>query len=177
LVLNIEVPDVPGADLGRAVRDLSDDFVAYGIGFAVVGLFWYEHHRLFSRLSRGNPRLVVVNMMMLAAIALMPFTTALLGRYDEPLAVALYAGNVAVAIVLNGLVALVALDGGLRTDIHDAADAARRRRATIAGALARAGVFLASIAIAYGISEGLAQWFWLTLILVSVAERRASDEP
>ena len=173
LVLNIEVPDVPGADLGRAIRDLSDDFVAYGIGFAVMGLFWYEHHRLFSRLTHNSFRLVVVNTVLLASIALMPFTTAVLGRYDEPLAVALYAVNVAAAIVLSRLVTLVALDEGLLSDVHGEAETARQRRIVLVGIVAQAGVFLVSIAIAYGISESLAKWFWLVLIPIGRLEGRA----
>ena len=80
LVLNIEVPDVPGSDLGSAIADLSQDLVAYGIGFAVIGLFWFEHHKLFASLGRASGRLVVVNTALLALIALMPFTTAVLGR-------------------------------------------------------------------------------------------------
>jgi uncharacterized membrane protein len=52
LVLNIDVPDVAGDDLGDALADLSGDLVTYGIGFAVMGLFWYAHHKLFARRRR-----------------------------------------------------------------------------------------------------------------------------
>src|ERR1700710_2487095 len=113
LVLNLQVPDVPGKDLGKAISDLSAGFLAYGIGFAVVGGFWYDHHRLFSRLRHGSGRLVLVNLLLLACIGMMPFTTNLLGRYDEPLAVPLYAVNVGVAIPLHGLTSRIAYDDGL----------------------------------------------------------------
>ena len=56
LVLNLEVPHVAGAQLSAAISELSDAFVAYAIGFAVMGLFWYEHHRLFSSLARTSGR-------------------------------------------------------------------------------------------------------------------------
>jgi uncharacterized membrane protein len=171
LVLNIEVPDVPGSDLGSAISDLSDDFVAYGIGFAVIGLFWYEHHRLFALLGRANGRLVLVNTALLALIALMPFTTAVLGRYDEPLAVALYAGNVGLTVILSGLTTLVAIGGGLYAEpVPDATSS--RRRELIVDTTARALVFLVSIPIAYAISESLAKWFWLMLLVLSVVDRR-----
>ena len=168
LVLNIEVPDVPGSDLGSAISDLSDDFVAYGIGFAVIGLFWYEHHRLFASLGRASGRLVLVNTALLALIALMPFTTAVLGRYDEPLAVALYAGNVGLTVIFSGLTALVAIGGGLY--VEPAAHS--QRREVIVDTTGRALVFLVSIPIAYAISESLAKWFWLLLLVVSVVDRR-----
>ena len=171
LVLNIEVPNVPGRDLGSAISDLSDDFVAYGIGFAVIGLFWYEHHKLFATLVRASGRLVLVNTAFLALIALMPFTTAVLGRYDEPLAVALYAGNVGLTLILAGLTALVAIDGGLSAE-PDPDRTRSRRREVLIDTTGRALVFLLSIPIAYTISESLAKWFWLLLLVVSVADRR-----
>jgi uncharacterized membrane protein len=171
LVLNIEVPDVPGRDLGSAIADLSDDLVAYGIGFAVIGLFWYEHHKLFASLGRASGRLVLVNTALLALIALMPFTTAVLGRYDEPLAVALYAGNVGLAVLLSGLTALVAIGGGLYAE--PAPDLTHsRRREVIVDTTGRALVFLVSIPIAYMISQSLAKWFWLLLLVVSVVDRQ-----
>ena len=55
-MLNLEVPEVDGADLGSAISDLSDDLVVYAIGFAVIGIFWYGHHKLFARLGRGERR-------------------------------------------------------------------------------------------------------------------------
>jgi uncharacterized membrane protein len=173
LVLNIEVPDVPGSELGSAISDLSADFVAYGIGFAVIGLFWYEHHKLFASLARANGRLVVVNTVLLALIALMPFTTAVLGRYDEALAVALYAGNVGFTVILSGVTALVAISDGLYAEPDpNSTRRHRRHREVIVDTTARALVFLISIPIAYAISESLAKWFWLLLLVLSVVDRR-----
>ena len=171
LVLNLDVPDVAGGDLGSAISDLSDDFVAYGIGFAVIGLFWYEHHRLFASLERSNGRMVLVNTALLALIALMPFTTAVLGRYDEPLAVALYAGNVGLTVLVSGLMVLVALTCGLYGDPEPGRPRPQVREVAISTA-ARALIFLISIPIAYGISESLAKWFWLLLLALAVPERR-----
>jgi uncharacterized membrane protein len=171
LVLNIEVPDVPDSELGSAISDLADDFVAYGIGFAVIGLFWFEHHKLFAVLGRASGRLVVVNTALLALIALMPFTTAVLGRYDEPLAVALYAGNVGLTVLLSGLTTLVALNDGLYAEPAPAQTGARRREVII-GVTARALVFFVSIPIAYAISQSLAKWFWLLLLVLTLADRR-----
>ena len=171
LVLNIEVPDVPGSELGSAISDLSDDFVAYGIGFALIGLFWFEHHKLFALLGRASGRLVVVNTALLALIALMPFTTAVLGRYDEPLAVALYAGNVGLTVLLSGLTTLVAINDGLYAEPPPDQIGARRRE-VIVGVTGRALVFFVSIPIAYAISQSLAKWFWLLLLVITLADRR-----
>ncbi len=167
LVLNLDVPHVAGSELGSALSDLSSAFVAYGIGFAVMGLFWYAHHKLFSRLERSNGRLVLVNMALLALLALMPFTTAVLGRYNEPLAVALYAGNVGLAMLLDGLLEVVAI----RDDLFEA-QKPRGQRETIARAISRSLVFFVSIPLAYAISPSFAQWFWLLLIALAIPERR-----
>jgi TMEM175 potassium channel family protein len=167
LVLNIEVPDVPGKDLGHAISDLSSLFLAYGIGFAVMGGFWYDHHRLFARLQRSSGRLVVVNLLLLASIGMMPFTTDVLGRYNEPIAVALYAVNVGVTVLLNGLLAEIADTGRLLLPGERAHDFVR-------GTLPNIAVFALSIAIAYGISESLAKWSWLLLLLTPRLARRRS---
>jgi uncharacterized membrane protein len=172
LVLNLEVPDVPGSDLGHAIRDLSGDLVAYAIGFAVMGLFWYGHHKLFARLVRSNTRLVVVNTVLLAFIALMPFTTAVLGRYDEPLAVALYAVNVGIAALLDGLTEAIAITDDLYEEPLPAGQIRRTAKHVLTGALARAMIFFVSIPIANGVSESLAKWFWLLLIVEGRVERR-----
>jgi uncharacterized membrane protein len=161
LVLNLEVPSVPGSELGDALRTLWDNLIAYVIGFAVMGRFWYGHHKLFARLDRSDPRLVTTNLGLLATIGLMPFTTALIGNYTEPLAIAAYALNVALAAVLSGLLEVVAASDGL---LEDGRGAMIHAREAMVGGLATAGLFIASIAVAYAISPRAALWSWLLLI-------------
>ena len=165
LVLNIEVPRVPGPDLGAALKDLTGDLVTYGIGFAVMGLFWIGHHKLFSKLRRSDGRLVLINLVLLALIALMPFTTGVLGRYDEPVAVAFYAANVGIALLADGATELIARRDGLLVE-------QRPGWAPMIGAAWRALVFFISIPIAYVISPSAAKWFWMLLIVVAFSERR-----
>ena len=161
LVLNLRVPQVPGSDLGHALRNLGDDFTAYAIGFAVMGRFWYGHHKMFSRLARSDVRLVTSNLALLAAIALMPFTTALIGSYNEPVAVAAYAVNVAVAAILDGVTELVAARDGLFEHQPGALEQARR---AMTGAVASAALFILSIPVAYLVAPRAALWSWLLLI-------------
>jgi uncharacterized membrane protein len=158
LVLNVEIPSVPGDELGAALKGLWSDVLAYMIGFAVIGLFWFGHHRLFSRLVRSDGRLVLVNMVLLGLIGIMPFTTGLLGRYDEPIAVALYAANVGVATIVDGCIHLVA-----RVD-HLEAEGAEHDPHTLLLTAVRAGIFFVSIPLAYLASPDIAQYIWLLLI-------------
>ncbi len=114
LVLNIETPSVAGDEraLARRSSNSRPTSTAYFIGFAVIGIFWYGHSALFSHLRRSSGPLMFVNLLMLALIALMPFTTSLIGSYDnEPLALAIYAFNIGVAATLDSVLDQVAYRG------------------------------------------------------------------
>lgn len=175
LVLNIEVPDVADGELGHALDDLIPDVQAYFIAFAVIGLFWYGHHRSWSRYRGTTTGLVWANLLLLSLIALMPFTTALMGRYDsEPVSVILYAINVGVASLADSFVDKIAFDEGLTEPVS----AAEHRAEVVTGWL-RPAVFFLSIPLAFA-SVTVAQLFWLTLLLVPAVGRRiaaAGAEP
>ena len=162
LVLNIEVPQLAkGQKLTTALDDLAPDVLTYFIAFAVIGLFWYGHHKAWSRLRATTPRLVWSNLLMLSLIALMPFTTALMGSYnDQSIAIVLYAANVGLAALADSHVDKVAFESGLTAPVS----AGQRRAQLVTGRL-RALVFFASIPIAL-ISPTLGQLAWLALLLL-----------
>ena len=85
------------------------------------------------------------------------------------MAVALYAANVGIAMILDGITQVVAIRDGL--SVVPETDPRAPGRALL-GALRRAMVFFVSIPIAYAISPSLAQWFWLLLIVGPRADRR-----
>jgi uncharacterized membrane protein len=160
LVLNLDIPSaVPGPELGGALNELGDDVEAYFIGFTVMGLFWYGHHKLFAQIERSSGRLIVVNFVLLAMIAIMPFTTDLIGTYSVPLAIVVYAANVGLASLADGLTELVAVREGLAP-----AGKLRDERTVIISTAVRFGIFALSIPLAYQ-STALAQLFWLALLL------------
>jgi uncharacterized membrane protein len=105
LVLTLEIPG--GADdLGRELRDRGEEFFAYGLSFAVLGKLWLAHHRFYGSLERFDGRLMSLNLLYLAFVALVPFTSDLLGDYSsERAAVILYALNLA-AITITFAVGL-----------------------------------------------------------------------
>jgi len=166
LVLSIEVPSVDPDALGDALRDLDGDVVAYFIGFAVIGMFWYGHSAAYSHLERATGSIVVTNLAFLSMIALMPFTTAVLGAYDEPIAVAVYAANVGLAATLDSVIDQIAARQRLYGDHVDP-----DRRALDAEGILRAAVFLVSIPLAF-VSVTLAQLFWLLLFVTPILARR-----
>ncbi len=168
LVLTIEVP--AGDDLGAGLRNLDGDLIAYFIGFAVIGKFWYEHHKLFSAIVRSDARLIVVNLVLLSLIALMPFTTELLGSFSEPLAVSIYALNVAAAAAASGCTELVCHSGGLAPP-----GALSERSALVRANGWVVAIFLLSIPVAYLIDPAAGQLFWLLLLLAPWLERIGAE--
>ncbi len=103
LITTIDVPRVHGADLNAklssALHGLDDSLLSYGISFAVIGVMWMHHHRLFARIRRLDSGVLWLNLLSLAFVVLMPFTTELMGDYSGvPVAVAIYALNIGVAI-------------------------------------------------------------------------------
>jgi TMEM175 potassium channel family protein len=62
-----------------ALANLSSSFVAFFISFFVIGAFWAGHHRAFALSRHWSPSLMMPNILMLAAIVFMPFSTAYMG--------------------------------------------------------------------------------------------------
>lgn len=83
LVIEIEVPHfAPGlsrAEQWNELGTLWPKFLAFILSFLVIGRFWMGHHQLFERATGFSTRLLWPNLLMLLAIAFMPFATAILG--------------------------------------------------------------------------------------------------
>jgi len=161
LITTIDVPHVEGPDLGSkltdALRALDDSLLSYFISFAVIGLMWMHHHRLFSRIRRLDTAALWLNLLSLAFIVLMPFTTELMGDYgNEPISVALYALNIALAVTAYTLLWWYCATRDMLGEHLTPAQI----RYELANRMLVAVGFLVSMPIAYA-STRLAQWSWL----------------
>jgi uncharacterized membrane protein len=171
LVLNLDVPDLPSSrenELDDKLLDLLPSLLAYAVAFALVGRYWVIHHRFFERLQAFDTTLMALNLAFLALIALMPFTSDLVDRYDHvPIAVAVFGATLGVA----GLVHLAMVRHALSGDLFH--EHARRLQEPFAGAisLTLATIFLLSVPIAF-LSTLLAQLMWLSAIVVRYPLRR-----
>ena len=68
----------------------------------VIGYYWLAHHRFFSQLVAVEQGLIMLNLVYLAAIAFMPFPTALVGKYENfSITVILYALTLGAASLLE----------------------------------------------------------------------------
>jgi uncharacterized membrane protein len=93
LVLELHVPDArSSAELVTGLIAIAPNLFGFALGFAVLGTYWVGSAVNLSHLARVNRAALFLNVLQLFFISLLPFTTALLGRYpDEAAAVIIYA--------------------------------------------------------------------------------------
>jgi uncharacterized membrane protein len=161
LVLGLTIPG--GADdLTRTLLNQEGDLLAYAISFAVVGRLWIGHHRFFAALERFDGSLMGLNLIYLAFLVLIPFTSQVLGDYGgQRPAVILYALNMALVSLSFQAQIVYAYRSGL---VWPDAREFERRMAGPANFLV-ATVFLVSIPVAF-LSTTVATVMWIGVFVV-----------
>jgi uncharacterized membrane protein len=56
---------------------------AFVTSFATIGIMWVNHHRLFNLITHSNHLLLILNLLLLFAVTVVPFPTALLGEHSS----------------------------------------------------------------------------------------------
>jgi len=178
LVIEIHVPEIPyrapAAVYWEALAHLFPSFVSFAISFGVIGMFWTGHHRAFSLAGRYHGGVLGWNLMLLCAIAFMPFLTALYGRYyGAPVPTGIYWAWLVLTALLNLKVNTIAtgpLMLGEGAAPEAAADVRRRSRSV---ALAAASAFVLALFVPLAAPAGMAT-IPLWQILLARVGRRAS---
>lgn len=167
LVLSFDVPSqLHGKELTQALWDERHDFLAYAISFAVIGRYWVVHHRFFTDVIGFDSRLLGLNILYLAWIVLIPFSSEVLGDHGaEAPAIVLYAVNLTLVALTGWWMAADARRAGLAR----VSDEKAREFSIRSGFIAL--VFLASIPIAF-VDPELAPLFWLVLMLDPASRMR-----
>ena len=98
LVLELSVPIIAEgsvqAELGKRLLEMWPKFLSYMVTFFMLGLMWFHHHRQFSQIRQSDSVLVWTNTVYLMFVAILPFSTSMLGEYiEERLPVFIYGGN------------------------------------------------------------------------------------
>jgi uncharacterized membrane protein len=96
LVLELQVPSDTD-NLARALVAMWPSYVAYLTSFATIGIIWVNHHELIANVRRVDRQLMFLNLLLLMIVSVIPFPTALLGRYvtagdGSHIAAAVYGG-------------------------------------------------------------------------------------
>lgn len=107
LILDIKIPDVQAAALPAALVGMLPQLLTYILSFFIVGLYWHLHHQVAAQIKRINESFIWLNLVWLLFVSVLPFPTALLGRYPlQPIPLAIYGINL-ILVNVTGFVILV----------------------------------------------------------------------
>jgi uncharacterized membrane protein len=173
LVTTLEITEPSSEwDGVRALWDaIGPQFLAFGISFAVIASYWLAHHRLVRTLAAVDQLTIVANLVLIASIVVLPFSTNAVGDpgvEDLPLPTAFLAVSIAVASGLHTFVYMLSY----RRDLFLVRPSAREVQGAIVIGLSPAAIMLASVPVAYLASPVIAQLCWLLIIPIRVIARR-----
>ena len=104
LILEIKIPEVDPAVLGPALVQLIPQLLTYVLSFFIVGLYWHAHHHVSVQVKQVNSPFIWLNLVWLLFVSVLPFPTALLGRYAlQPIPLTIYGIN----LILVNLIGFV----------------------------------------------------------------------
>lgn len=168
LVVNLDPPEASDwTSLATLLGSgLEWQLLGFAISFVVIAAFWRINHRIVGDFRGFSSATIVANLVAIAFIVLIPFTTQGISDIetsDDPLAIALYSVNISCAVLAQSAMYYVALHDGMVA--HPLP-----RRAAVArllDVLLTPAVFLASIPIAYAFGASAARYTWAVLIVIS----------
>jgi uncharacterized membrane protein len=186
LVTTLDIKSDPKSwnTLAHFYDAMGSQLVAFAISFVVIAMYWVAHYRLVASFAAIDLRLIVLNLFLLAAIVILPFTTESAGdpAVDQlPLPAVVLSVNLAAVSIAFTLIYVVARDRGLLRVQHGQ----RVFHWRVALFLAPGVVFLVSVPIAYIDDPGTARLIWLSLLVINPwfgrrmlrAEQAGGDQP
>jgi uncharacterized membrane protein len=171
LVLEISVPENGFDDLWQAIRDEWPSYLAYTTSFFTIAGLWAAHHGLFRRLETADGTIMRLNLLLLWAVAFLPFPTMLtaeaLRREDdapERTAVLFYGATLLlISVVITVMTVYVARHREVLRDGVTMDELQRLNRRT-----RPAPAFYAAILILALLAPRAAVWMFLVVALTSV---------
>jgi uncharacterized membrane protein len=102
IVFEIKVPKISLFEINNPVAlwselaNYSSLFIAYIVTFAVLAMFWLNHHFVMYVFAKNINRVFIqLNVIFLAILSFIPFSSGLLGNYlGNPLAVGIFGFNI-----------------------------------------------------------------------------------
>lgn len=86
LVLGISVPNLPSSTdpqvFSAYIFSIIPEIFVYILSFILLAVFWLNHH-VFFVIKKSDIALLWINIFFLMAIAIVPFTTSLIGKYGK----------------------------------------------------------------------------------------------
>lgn len=117
LVLEIRVPELAvhrsSTELLEKLHHAWPILMAYFLSFFFLGLFWFWHHRLTSKIVRVDIPVFVLTLLFLALVSFFPFAAALLGRYPtNPVSLMIYLPTMGLLLITQAANFAMALHRG-----------------------------------------------------------------
>ena len=173
LVLDLKVPALPGNasshSIGDALAGDAPSFLAFGLSFGVIGLYWLAHWRKFQLIVRANQRLLALNLALLGSVVFIPFPTSLIANFGDSLSTAIYA----ISLAVTGILGSVTLWYAWRAGLVDPRFSAEVVRNYTARGLVVPGVFLVSLLVLALIGPTACKVSWIAIpIAQAVVSRR-----
>lgn len=176
LVVNIDPPEASAwsEPWTWLASGLGWQLFGFLISFAVIAVFWRTNHRLSSGFKAMSPGTMTANIVALAFVVFIPFSTQGISdpdTGDQPLAVAVYALNIAAAVFAQSAIFFVARrDGVIAHPLPRRADTVR-----LLDTATTPLIFVLSIVVAYVWGADWARWTWALLLVVGPVSGRIAD--
>ena len=171
--LDLSAEPADWRSLGDFYDTMGSQLLAFAIAFAVISGYWLSHYRIIAACDSIDLGLIVANLVLIATVVIVPFTTESVGNpaiNQLPLPTALLAVNAAAVCLAFTLVYVVARrEGALK-----AVPTEREFKWNLVAFTGPTVVFLASVPIAYLVSPMAAQLTWLALVVVNPVLGHAS---
>jgi uncharacterized membrane protein len=98
-------PPTAAEDVGGYLQANLSKYFAYAFTFLLVGFQWWRHHKLFRFVKQRTDTLLLINSLLLAFVALVPFGMQVLARNGgSPVSLVLFAGMMA---CIGGLLSIL----------------------------------------------------------------------
>jgi uncharacterized membrane protein len=166
LVIELKLPEhvqaTSSAELLHVLGELAPTFGSWVISFLVLAIFWVGNHRLYSYVRHVDGPLLGYTILMLAGASLLPFASAVNGRFLSQLAQAVYA-------VVMTLMAIGSLLVATRIYRHPELCSHPMDKAAYVGVCIRQGILItvaAMTVVLAGRAPGMANFAFMLLFLV-----------
>jgi uncharacterized membrane protein len=167
LTLQLSVPKgLSAQELNEALADNWPSYFSFALSFYAIGSYWIAHHRLFRYVVRYDGVSLRLNLLLMAAIAFLPYPTEVVGEYGAVTsAVVLYAASMVIVGVILTLLWRVSRRRGLLDPAVPTATLRSGRRRSLLIALP----FLVSIPVAF-LDASVAMYLWIAVAAVRPVE-------
>ncbi len=151
LVLELGVEGIAktsnNTEIVHGLLEMWPHFLIYGLSFLILGVFWVIHHSIFDAIKRFDTTLTWLNILFLMFVALIPFSTALFGKFGAKQITALIYG-INMLLIFNSGWAIWAYVTKKRRLVEEDLDASLIRGANLMG-LAYTLIMIPAISLSF----------------------------